>query len=221
MFARDFLPPNERVLDRQINKLSDTPQPHNILSSAIILGREIAKHYIEETANNRAAKKNINLHLTEAPVGTRCFLDISATKTSKFKNPFKGPMRIIRWMSPQNAMIQDINDPTSKTTIVHASKLKLEPNSPNIEYLIPQFTNHGSQTYSDHKGEPLNKHTATQISEETIPKFQDTPNNGTKKTTNTNSPNPTQTTTNNEPTPEKQPQHKWNLRKKPFVNYPK
>ncbi|PAA86625.1 hypothetical protein BOX15_Mlig009479g2 [Macrostomum lignano] len=162
-YARDFLAPSTRILENQISIYTEEIQPISLTCSAITLAREIALHHLHSTADQRAQKQNEEKapNAQKLTIGSRCYLDISATKPTKFSNPFRGPMRILKWLSPQNALIQDINKLTEPPFVVHASKLKRSPFQPQEELNLPNFTSSIPQTHFDHHP-PLAQHHATQ-----------------------------------------------------------
>jgi hypothetical protein len=162
-FARDFFPPAERVLQRQATPTMETPPPHAIISSAIVLSREIAKHYLVLDSERRARSANSRRKPAKLREGGRCYLEASGPKASKFSNPFTGPYRLLRWATPQNAVIRLVNRPYDKPMVVHGSRLKQEPEyvGPDFEPALPQFREAQTQTHRDHRTE-VERTTATQ-----------------------------------------------------------
>jgi transposase len=150
-YGRDFLPPSDRALQKQVTGWMDNPEPHNILASSLVLAREVAKHHLENMSQHRQEKANSSRRMTELQPGMRCYLEASAPKVGKFQNAFHGPYRLIKWTSPQNVMIRDVQDPLKPSIIVHASRVKAEPGA-GKEILLPSFRNIATQTHKDHKG---------------------------------------------------------------------
>jgi transposase InsO family protein len=163
-FGRDFLPPSEKVLQQQVTGIMENPQPHNILASAIITAREIARHFLQQNAEKRAQATNDKTKPYSLKAGDRCYLDVTPTRQHKFANPFEGPMRVIKILSPQNAAIQRINRPFEAPQIVRISRLKPQPQITecNAEIALPQYTTASTQTHADHKLQaPANAGTQT------------------------------------------------------------
>ncbi|MEE4246963.1 MAG: RNase H-like domain-containing protein [Kangiellaceae bacterium] len=166
-FGRDFLPPSEKVLQNQVLGIMEKPETFNILSSAIVLAREVARHYVNAAADKRAEDANTKTRSQPLKVGDRCFLDVTPTRGHKFANPFKGPFRIIRILSPQNAVIVDVNKPFDAPTVVRTSRLKPQPplQQGDGTAAVPKFTAATTQTHTDHTLPPP-KSAGTQTSED-------------------------------------------------------
>jgi hypothetical protein len=191
-YGRDFLPPSDKVLQRQVLGIMENPAPHNILASALVTTREVAKHYLHRTAEQRAERANDKRRFTKLSPGMRCYLDVSATKTGKFQNNFRGPLRLIKWTSPQNALIRSVNDPTQTPAIVHASRLKAEPNEGQLEEeeTLPTFRSTNTQTHHDHK-RILEKTIATQTEESATLPTNEEPQRARKLKQQRRNPEPT------------------------------
>ncbi|PAA86184.1 hypothetical protein BOX15_Mlig013006g6, partial [Macrostomum lignano] len=172
-FARDFLPPNARIMEHQTTAYMDVIKPVNLTCSAILLAREVAKELLHNSAEQRAENSDKKTNSRYIRPGARCYLDVSATKETKFSNPYRGPMRLLAWLSDQNALISDVNRPSERPIVVHASKLKPWPGdglSAGPSHL-PEFTTDDIQVHHNHRP-PLSKSIALQTTSTDEPPVQ-------------------------------------------------
>jgi hypothetical protein len=171
--GRDFLPPNERVLQRQVLGIMEDPKPFNILASSITLSREVAKHYLHKAAEQRAETQTEKSKQKPIKAGDRCYLDVTPLRTHKFANPFKGPMRIVKIMTPQTVAIREADKPYQTPFIVRTSRLKREPiiKDDELDRALPRFSSESSQRHSDHKlMQPIEAHSQQQtVGEPVLP----------------------------------------------------
>uniref|UniRef100_A0A1I8HYC8 CCHC-type domain-containing protein n=1 Tax=Macrostomum lignano TaxID=282301 RepID=A0A1I8HYC8_9PLAT len=139
-FARDFLPPNARIMEHQTTAYMDVIKPVNLTCSAILLAREVAKELLHNSAEQRAEN--------------------SDKKTNS------------RYIRP-NALISDVNRPSERPIVVHASKLKPWPGdglSAGPSHL-PEFTTDDIQVHHNHRP-PLSKSIALQTTSTDEPPVQ-------------------------------------------------
>ncbi|PAA52294.1 hypothetical protein BOX15_Mlig007858g1 [Macrostomum lignano] len=172
-FARDFLPPNARIMEHQTTAYMDVIKPVNLTCSAILLAREVAKELLHNSAEQRAENSDKKINRRYIRPGARCYLDVSATKETKFSDPYRGPMRLLAWLSDQNALISDVNRPSERPIVVHASKLKPWPGdglSAGPSHL-PEFTTDDIQVHHNHRP-PLSKPIALQTTSTDEPPVQ-------------------------------------------------
>jgi hypothetical protein len=154
-------------MQRKVLGIMEKPEQFNILASAILVAREIAKHHLRQAAEKRASDSNQKRKVSELQVGNRCYLDVSAIKGHEFANQYEGPFWVIRILSPQNVTIQDISKPYTTPTIVRTSRLKPQPpiTADCVEQGLPKYAEASTQTHKNHQLE-ISRNVVTQTNED-------------------------------------------------------